>query len=244
MKTTMRVSRGITAVLGLFLGSLLLLSTAHADQISLNPSNYFSPNSAPFNHKFSEWSAEWWQFVLSFPGDVNPNLDATGAKCVIGQHGPVWFLMGSFGGPITRTCTIPDGKALFFPILNFVDLNVTTQTADELRAEIAPCMDAVTALSVEVDGLPIENFNRLQEKFRVRSVVFEVSLPDNNLFGLVPGTYSPAVDDGFYMMLKPLGVGTHTLHVSGATDGCPIAGGTPFAVDVTYNLNIVPVELK
>ena len=59
---------------------------------------------------------------------------------------------------------------------------------------------------------------------------------------LDPGTYSPAIDDGFYVMLRPLGIGTHTLHFEGASAGCSLSG--PFSVDVTYNLTIVPVSLK
>ena len=73
--------------------------------------------------------------------------------------------------------------------------------------------------------------------------MFAVTLPADNLFGIDAGTYSPAIDDGFYVMLKPLSVGTHALHFKGASSGCPLIGG-PFGVDVTYNLTVVPVSLK
>jgi hypothetical protein len=160
----------------------------------------------------------------------------------------VWFLAGvlNVSGTATRTCSIPAGKVLFFPVINMVDINApnlsgVNQTAKELRAEIAPCLDAVTTLSVEVDGEPIEKLQGKPEKFRVKSVVFEVTLPGDNVFGIPGGTYSPAVDDGFYVALKPLDVGPHTLRIIGATQGCPIS--PPFSLDVTYNLTVVPVEL-
>jgi hypothetical protein len=98
----------------------------------------------------------------------------------------------------------------------------------------------VTLLSVVVDGVPVP---KLREKFRVKSEVFAVTLPADNLFGITPGTYSPAIDDGYYVMLKPLSVGPHTLHFEGASAGCPLIGG-PFSVDVTYDITIVPVSLK
>ena len=63
---------------------------------------------------------------------------------------------------------------------------------------------------------------------------------------ILPGTklgFGPAIDDGFYVMLKPLSVGPHTLHFMGASAGCPLIG-SPFSVDVTYDLTIVPVSLK
>jgi len=28
---------------------------------------------------------EWWQWLLSIPTAVNPNLDSTGANCGVGQ---------------------------------------------------------------------------------------------------------------------------------------------------------------
>jgi hypothetical protein len=38
---------------------------------------------------------------------------------MIGQRGPVWFLAGARSGePVTRRCSIPEGVALFFPVIN------------------------------------------------------------------------------------------------------------------------------
>jgi hypothetical protein len=208
-------------------GFVLPVELAFANQ------EIFSPTSSAFGTKFDEWSGQWWQFVLSFPASSNPLFDATGDRCVFGQRGPVWFLMGSLGGAVTRACAIPEGKALLFPLINIVDVSTASQTVEELRAEIAPLIDSTTNLSVEVDGTPIQQFVKSQRKSRVRSMAFEVTLPEGNVFGLAPGAYSPAVDDGFYVMLKPLGVGPHTLHFHADRDG--------FSSDVTYHLTIVPV---
>ena len=138
----------------------------------------------------------------------------------LGQHGPVWFLVGTFGASTaTRNCSIPEGEALFFPVINGVSIdtpNVCGQGSeniplDELRAQSASLINSATNLLVEVDGNSVQN---LQKRFRTRSIVFDVTLPEDNVFdslcigaglGNVPaGTYSPAVDDGFYVMLQPL----------------------------------------
>ena len=203
--------------------------------------NEFNPGSEPYGRTFGEWTAEWWQLMFSIPTPDNPLTDVTGEDCMVGQRGPVWFLAGTFGGgPTTRSCSIPEGKAIFFPVLNLVDVNTATQSARELRAETAPCLAAASTLIAEVDGEPVDDLLR---KHRVRSEVFEITLPSDNLFSFVPlpaGTYSPVIDDGFYVMLKPLAVGDHTLRIVGESSGCPLTGG-PFGVDVTYNLTIVPV---
>ncbi len=194
-------------------------------------------------------TAQWWQFIGSIPTTVNPGLDPTGADCMVGQRGPVWFLAGTFsGGTAARTCSIPAGEALFFPIVNFVNINTpnvcgsgsANMSADELRAQIAPFIDAATNLSVQLDGEPVEDLPR------VKSKVFAITFPADNIFnaacggpGAVPAaTYSPAVDDGFYVLLKPPKVGRHILHIHGEIPSIS------FVLDVTYDLTIVPVHLK
>jgi len=229
-----RSSVGATSVLIVILGLVFAVGPAVAD-----PST-FSPSSSPFGVKFNEWSARWWQFFLSFSNQESPLMDRTGERCAIGQSGPVWLLAGSTGGAVTRKCAIPEGTALLFPIINFVDVNVANQTAEELRAEVAPLVDGATNLAVSVDGEPLRKLEKDPDHFRVFSTVFSVTLPPDNFFGAAaaPGTYSPAIDDGFYVMLKPLKVGHHTLRFRGEI---PAVG---FSVDVTYLLEIVATRLE
>ena len=231
---TTKCRQGVAPIVGIVLGLLLLAEIASAE------SDIFSPHSKPFHKTFPQWSAEWWQFVLSFPTSENPLLDSTGERCAIGQHGPVWFLMGTLAGSAQRRCSVPAHTALFFPVVNLVNVNTTTQTAGELRAEIASCFDGVTTLSVEVDGTPVKRLQKNPDRFRVKSVAFDVTLPAPNLFEvfaivLPSGTYLPAVGDGFYVMLKPLDVGNHLLRFRGES---PCGS----SVDVTYHLTAVPVN--
>ena len=72
--------------------------------------------------------------------------------------------------------------------------------------------------------------------------MFAVALPNDNIFvspcgaaGSPGGVYSPAVDDGFYVLLNPLSVGSHALHFY-AED--PVG---KLAQDITYNINVVAV---
>jgi hypothetical protein len=96
-------------------------------------------------------------------------------------------------------------------------------------------------------GRPREFRESLKNLRRIQSQVFEVALPEDNVFdapctgaglGNVPaGIYSPAVDDGFYVRLNPLEIGDHTLHFH--------AEGLDGSIqDVMYNLTVVPVLLK
>ena len=67
---------------------------------------------------YGEWAAKWWQWVYSIPRDENPLYDETRAKCAVKQIGSVWFVVGTFGGSLTRECAIPSNTSLFFPLIN------------------------------------------------------------------------------------------------------------------------------
>lgn len=225
-----------TAVIGMGLGFLVSMNTALADSAS-------SDDQA----SFAELSAEWWQWAASIPSPANP-LVTTNGDCMVGQRGDVWFLVGIFTGPgpVTRTCTLPEGVSLFFPLINNVNINSPNvcgqgpndYSVKELRAQVAPAMDAAHNLSVEVDGHPVDRFRR------VRSKVFSVAFPEDNVFnpfcggpGTVPaGIYSPAIDDGFYARIHPLKAGMHTLHFH--------AENPNSTQDITYTLQVVPVAQR
>jgi hypothetical protein len=195
---------------------------------------------------FEHLSAEWWQWALSIPTSVNLQVDPTGEDAVVGQHGSVWFLAGVFGGgTATRTCSIPEGTALFFPVINSVNIDTPgvcgqggSLSVEELRAASAGFVDGATDLLVELDGVSIKNLRRVQSK------IFAVALPEDNVFdapcgGTVPARiYSPAVDDGFYVLLDKLSAGNHTLHFHAENSG------QGFSQDVTYTLTVVPVLTK
>src|SRR5260370_28636548 len=73
---------------------------------------------------FKKLSAEWWQWALSIPTSVNPQVDPSGDNAVVGQRGSIWFLAGVFGGgTATRTCSVPQGTTLFFPVINQINFN-------------------------------------------------------------------------------------------------------------------------
>ena len=188
-------------------------------------------------------SAQWWQWALSIPAPLNPLLDTTGEKCMVGQRGSTWFLAGLFGGggPTIRNCTVPDNVSLFLPVINSVNLNspnicgqgpADISVAD-LRAGAAPFIDGSMNLLVEVDGKPVKHLRRVQSK------VFAAALPEDNLFdppcadagGVPAGVLSPVIDDGVYAHIGSLKAGMHTLHIHAEN---PSAG---FVLEVTYNLN-------
>jgi hypothetical protein len=100
-------------------------------------------------------------------------------------------------------------------------------------------IDHVTAVSATLDGVPVTGLSLPPEnsKYRATSPLFEFD-GDRSLqatFDPCVGPGHKAVSDGYWIMLKPLSPGPHTLVFSG-TETFP---GGSFTVTVTYNLTIV-----
>src|SRR5262245_36374210 len=190
----------------------------------------FPRDSSPYGNTYGEWSAQWWQWITAIPADINPNIDPNGQHCGEGQAGPVWFLAGGFPGfPVgTRSCTVPAGKALLFPLPNTLygaGAGDCTPTVPDvpcnltaLRQAAAVDIDSRVLPRVEIDNLKIHNLR----DFRVQSPVMTLTYPEDNVVQLVltslivpAGTHTPNVSDGYFLLIAPLSRGTHTIRLNG-----------------------------
>lgn len=171
-------------------------------------------------------------------------MDPTGEFCGVGQSGKVWFLAGTFGGETTRMCSVPAGKAIFFPLLNWlVFCPLPDETIDDLRDQVNELIDLPLAagtidLHATIDGVEIENLL----DFRVDSPGFKA--PSGGLVEeFAPDCQgTDAVADGFWLLLPPLSAGAHVIHFSSSFDTFEHSlFGTieAFSVDVTYELDVV-----
>jgi hypothetical protein len=237
-----RTLRNAAVMLGIALGIILSASSTQADNRNSNPGIH-PIGSKPYGLSYGEWSAKWWQWILSIPAASNPNLDNTGTHCAEGQSGHVWFLAGAFGGTFIRTCTIRTGVSILLPILTtafgagLADClspgwgNAGPCDVPTLRASAAAEEDNPQTLELSVDGVLLQNLSA----YRVQSPVFSYTAPSANVMGVlfkfpVPaGTYHPAVADGYWLMLTPLSPGLHVIRAIGVESN-------GFKVDVTYHL--------
>ncbi len=197
---------------------------------------------------YGDWSAAWWQWAVSIPFDANhPFNDQTGANCGAKQeNGAAFFLAGTWVGPVERkNCTVPKGKPLFIPILNVECSTVEPapfhgNDGQELRDCVGhPAFSVkLSSLKVTVDGERVTDL----KQYRVQSPMFDfLNIPvDDILF--TNETSGSSVSDGYWVMLKPLSPGKHTIHFEGTTVGGVKDGTTldPFTQNVTYKLTIAP----
>lgn len=181
-------------------------------------------------------AAEWWQWASAEPDETNPVQDLSGAQCAVGQRGTLWFLAGGFGSSlIQRTCTVPAGKALFFPIINmayYPQRGNTAYACARARSQAALNNDAAVDLFAEIDGVPVPE----PKRFRVAT---EQCF---NIFGRIaqadrPYEGYPAATDGYWLLLNPLPKGRHVLKFGGRYNRSSTAYGRSLQ-DIEYRLNV------
>ena len=167
-----------------------------------------------------EWSKRWWRWAMSFDDDESPVADRDGRFCAEGQTGPVWFLAGTYGTARTvRSCRVPAGKTLFFPLINYVtfepdDADESCASLKKRAAELTPAPDA---LVLEVNG---KRFNGLAAHRQATRRCFHITEDDD----------TRAAGNGFYVALGPLKKGRYTLNFGGILPGMSQA--------VTYTLDV------
>jgi hypothetical protein len=178
----------------------------------------FDADSTPFGLTYGDWTARWWQWAYSIPRDIHPAYDDTGKYCTIEQNSPVWFFPGTYGKPVVRECTIPNGTAILFPILNsecsfaeFPEL----KTLQQLRNCAKTFQDQVIQLQASIDGVDIPKLEL--EKYRIQSAPFNFTLPKDNILGLPANTSTQGIADGNWVFLKPLSPGIHEIKFKGDT---------------------------
>ena len=229
------------------------LVLAKAQKNGLTPADkkgpFVSNGTGPVNSKiygktYAEWTAEWWKWALSFPIDSNPITDTTGEYCDQGQSGPVWFLAGTNNFTSERTCTIPAGKAIFYPVVNALwsecpnsdDQNLSdndvrwilanwTATGDP-ASHLTTTLNAFTSSYYEANlDMPISGL--MIPAVRIQSPVFNTFLPDNSLLKdacpvppyptpMPPGKTGRLLSEGHWVMLPPLKDGEHLLKLHGS----------------------------
>lgn len=180
----------------------------------------FPPQSQPYGESYSEWVAKFWQWVLSVPADRSPLTDATGEFAGENQHGPVWFVAGSFGNSVERSYQVPAGKALFVPVYTWIfgaaafdcdpsnpGVPCVVCDLEQLAAANTQVADVVEAF---IDGVPVQNVRRYEAS---SAGPFAINYPENSVVGLPAGSYFPNLADGYWLMLKPLSPGKHEIRI-------------------------------
>jgi hypothetical protein len=220
-----------------------------ATAVATTPESVVIP---PQQENYGQLGMLWWRWALSIPAAQNPILDTSGADCAVAQKGGTWFLAGTPGGaPVTRSCTIPAGKKIFFPVIalenDYPCPDTTFQPAPGQSLKdfltfgtgtipgAVTLIDQVSNLQVSLDGHDIPVLSSYRGTSNMYSFAGNLAGDPNLQQAFDPcltGSQQKAVSDGYWLLLAPLSPGQHTLRFGADswTPGFPQAG--------TYDLSV------
>lgn len=190
-----------------------------------------------YGKTMGNWGQAWWQWALNFPSADNPIQQDGYVDCSAGQSGKVWFLAGTFGESVERTCSIPEGRALFVPIINSLYWTPEDCASNDVKTcrekSAGQGIDSILSWTCTVDGVPCAWFAQV---VRAQSDPRPLNLPAGAIaatdWGYPPGVREKSIADGYAVMLDPLSRGQHTVHITSSAES------PSFSLDVTYHLTI------
>jgi hypothetical protein len=223
-----------------------------------------APRHAPFQGKtYKQWVVSFWQWVNGIdngPFYPNPLINCS-RPISIGQSGSVWYwatpspYFHALDVPdVPQVCdqsadVIPAGTSILLATLDTFSSTLlppgayTPTKASGERAIADRFADRIQDMFVTVDNVPVNDI----ESYRVATDRFTFTAAFRWVFGLPEQTYGTGTGaaNGYYLMLRPLPPGPHTIHYGGrfhylARDFGP---GTPppdYVVDVTLLVTIGP----
>ena len=231
--------------LSLIAGTIIIFSVIFCSESCKKDKNepeskVFLPTEQPYGKSQTEWSIAWLKSFVGFDCDNNPWLSAD--KALFYETGSVYFLAGLNTEGASVNITVPEGKAIFFPLTNYINdfpcpdplfVPAAGQSLKDFLTEgIISFKNGVSGLAVEVDGVAISD----PASYWFLTDLFEFTgNPDLatvcQFDACITGTPQSAVAGGYYMMLKPLSKGAHIVHYHSVTWG-------NFVQDGTFNITV------
>lgn len=203
----------------------LMMATAASAQ---TPSKIVEPGEELFGLSYNELVSHWTNWLVAEPIATNPAFDPDGRFCGQNQSGRVWFLASAFEGVANRTCVIPSDKGIFVSLGGaFVSFAPDFPSEGDLCLQAGGDLEQVRcdvnndvpvapsiALRASLDGIPVRDLFAYRAQSQPGGFTLRVPNPSFLTdLGITPGDRTPAVGDGYFLFLKPLRPGRHTLNI-------------------------------
>jgi hypothetical protein len=157
-------------------------------------------------------AARWVRWVAAAGPLKNPVGDETGEYAALNQPDDVWFLAGTSGERMERTCTVPAGRDMFLPVFNYWNRNAAGPPEVPDRATGSLTVDGAS-LTPDPIGTPVPF---MVTGARLNGVTLRKKPVPVTVWGL-------------WKLVPALPPGEHQLHAVGSD-------GYGFTVDITYRL--------
>jgi hypothetical protein len=147
---------------------------------------------------------KWWNWLVSIPKAVNPSFDSDGRYAFANQSDPnVIFLCQTIESSTptqSRTVTIPHGKCIFLPIINYIStVPENGNTDDEIMIDAKNKINRVSNLEFYVND---QKLDKDLNAYRFLSPFFNAYFSQDNVLSISRGIHR-CISDGYWIMFQP-----------------------------------------
>jgi hypothetical protein len=180
----------------------------------------------------------YWQGILGTPSNSNPSTDPDGSKHNV-ETNPVYLASTARGKSNRKLKAISSDKSIFIPVNPVVisEPEVPNHSVQECNKYAKEDEDTASVANLTIDGAKY-TLKDLQH-CRVHTQAFDVNIPPNGVQNLPHGKCK-AVADGYYVIIKPLPVGSHTIRFEGKVENPAIESEREphWDQDITYDFEV------
>jgi hypothetical protein len=222
---------------------------------------FFSKDEKPFGVSYDDWAAKYWNW------DIGMTTDQATPKpggCEINNSSSLVMLLetADVTSPPQQTCHISSNQGLIIPLW----IGWCENSGDNSGASVEKLTFCAKEANlgnigsvVKVDGIPVAKLDVSQTvnpgsnsvNYKVNSIANVTQSTSKEFTLVIPAnTHKPsqntgtwqAVSDGWWVFLKPLPPGQHTIFYNirvTPTGALTSPGTSPHFADITYNIQVV-----
>ena len=212
----------------------------------------FHKDELPFGKTLENWVEDWWRWNAGIPSDPETTFAGVAENgCLINKEGPVVFLIDpAIGGEHHQRCEISsnqgilisgwsaecDGSVKGYENASFQKLSKCARDQDLGKITVNALVDNKPISRVEAEDYKTINLVNATE---LSTKAFNITTPENSQLQVdYPGTY-PGAAHGWFIFLKPLPVGEHTVRYVNDVRETTLGGaGNTNNADITYSLKV------
>lgn len=196
--------------------------------------NFFAIGSHPYGISYGRWTVEWWRWFLSIPSRISPASDDSGKYSFVNQPARnVWYLAGKIGDEDKnfpkRFCKIPSSRSILFPVINCEANPLESpdlSTERDLIEHVSTDENSIISKECFLDNKPIP-----PQRVSADPPIFEIELKEHNPFK-VNGGKTFAAADGYWVFLKPLPRGKHSICFHGSCEYGKLNSGAEYELEI------------
>ena len=220
-------------------------------------SGVFSKDELPFGASYNEWAKKFWTWQSETFTDQENSGNWVGVEengCFLRDEGPLVMLIDpAVGYNLNQNCTISSNQGILIDLWSGECDQAMKEYANATVQELSDCARTFNYGKVhsivKVDGMPVAELgavdkvtNILKNASEVRTSEFNLTLDKNTRIPTdedkLGGTYL-AGTHGWYVILKPLAPGSHTIYYQNSVEPTTLSGaGNVNAAQITYHLNV------